>query len=287
MKRAIAFCPGHITGFFQVMEHDNILATGSRGAGFCTELGARSEVWMTDGEGNIEVNIDGKPTFAPVTEYALRKLLRQEPYDLNVMTTLGMPVSQGFGTSAAGALSASLALSSLLERTSHEAFEAAHESEIVNHTGLGDVAALFRGGMTFRRKEGLPPLGRVDQFDGKPAVILCQVGKPMRTSDVLTDARMTARISSMGKKCLEEFELDPAVASFCRLSKRFTVETRIASQEALEAIAAAEAFGQASMSMLGNSIVAFGEMDQLEEVLREFGPTFRTEIDLQGPRLVQ
>ena len=287
MRRAIGFCPGHVTGFFQVQEHNNVFATGSRGAGFCTELGARSEVWMTDGEGSIEVNINGKPTFAPVTEYALRKLLKQEPFDLSIMTTLGMPVSQGFGTSAAGALSASVALSSLLERPSHEAFEAAHESEIMNHTGLGDVAALFRGGMTFRRKEGLPPLGRVEQFDGKPEVILCEVGKPMKTSDVLTDPKMMAKINSIGKRCLEEFELDTTVASFCRLSKLFAVETGIASQEATEAIAAAEAFGQASMSMLGNSVFAFGGMDELEEVLREFGPTFRTRIDLQGPRLVQ
>jgi len=287
MRRAIGFCPGHITGFFQVVEHDNIFATGSRGAGFCTELGARTEVWMTDGEGSIEVNVNGKPTFSPVTEYALRKLLRQDPFDLNVMTTLAMPMSQGFGTSAAGALSASLALSSLLERPTHEAFEVAHESEIVNHTGLGDVAALFRGGMTFRRKEGLPPLGRVDQFDGRPEVILCEMGKPMRTSDVLTDERMTAQINSVGKRCLEEFELDTTVASFCRLSKRFALETGIASREALQAIAAAEEFGQASMSMLGNSIFAFGEMDDLEEVLREFGPTFRTRVDLQGPRLTK
>jgi pantoate kinase len=287
MRRAIAFCPGHITGFFQAMEHDNILATGSRGAGFCTELGARTEVWMTDGEGTIEVNIDGTTAFAPVTEYALRKLLKQEPYDLNVMTTLGMPVSQGFGTSAAGALSASLALSSLLERSSHEAFEVAHESEIVNHTGLGDVAALFRGGMTFRRKEGLPPMGRVDQFDGKSDVILCEVGKPMKTSDVLTDARMTAQINTIGKRCLDEFEQDTTVASFLRLSKIFTVETKMASPEALKAIAAADEFGQASMCMFGNSVFAFGEMDGLERVLREFGPTYRTRIDLQGPRLVQ
>ena len=79
MRRAVAFCPGHITGFFQIVEHDNVFETGSRGAGFCTELGARLEVWMTDGEGTIEVTINGNQTFAPVTEHALRRLLRNEP----------------------------------------------------------------------------------------------------------------------------------------------------------------------------------------------------------------
>jgi pantoate kinase len=287
MRRATAFCPGHITGFFQIIEHDNVFETGSRGAGFCTQLGARSEVWMTDGEGSIEVAINGNPSFAPVTEYALRKLLKTEPYDLNVVTTLGLPESQGFGTSAAGALSASLALSSLLERPAHEAYEAAHESEIVNHTGMGDVSAMFRAGMTFRRKEGLPPLGKVDRFDGEPEVVLCEVGTPMKTSDVLTDQRKRATINSIGKKCLEEFESDPSLPSFTRLSKRFAVESGFASPEALKAISAAEKFGQASMSMLGNSVFAFGEVDRLEEVLSQFGTTFRTRVDLLAPRLIK
>jgi len=127
---------------------------------FAPELGARTEVWMTDGKGSIEVNINGERAFAPVTEYALRRILKDEPYDINVITVLGLPISQGFGTSAAGALSASLALCSLLDRPSHEGYEAAHESEIMNRTGMGDVSAMFRGGMTFRRKEGLPPLAR-------------------------------------------------------------------------------------------------------------------------------
>lgn len=287
MKRAIAFCPGHITGFFQVIEHDNVFASGSRGAGFCTELGARSEVWMTDGAGSIEVTINGIQTFAPVTEYALRKLLRTEPYDLNIITTLGLPVSQGFGTSAAGALSASLALSSLLGRPPHEAFEAAHESEVMNHTGMGDVSAMSRAGMTFRRKEGLPPLGKVDRFDGEPEVVLCEIGVPVKTSDVLTDERLRATINTMGKRCLEEFDREPTLSAFTRLSKRFAVETGIASREALKAIAAAETSGQASMSMLGNSVFAFGDTERLEQILHDFGTTYRTKVDPQVPRLIK
>jgi pantoate kinase len=286
MKRAIAFCPGHITGFFQVMEHENIFTTGSRGAGFCTELGARSEVWMTDGEGIIEVNINGKQTFAPVTEYALRRILKSEPFDLNIMTTLGLPVSQGFGTSAAGALSASLALTSLLGRPRHEAFEAAHESEIMNHTGMGDVSAMICGGMTFRRKEGLPPLGKVERFDGDPEVVLCEIGTPIKTSDVLTDERMKAKINAIGKKCVDTFAMDMTLTEFLRMSKVFAVESGIASPEALRAIAEAEKFGQASLSMLGNSVFAFGDIDKLEDALNDFGTTYRTKVDLQGPRMI-
>jgi pantoate kinase len=287
MKRAIAFCPGHITGFFQVFEHDNIFASGSRGAGFCTTMGARSEVWLTDGEGAIEVNINGRPTFAPVTEHALRRILKQEPYDLSVMTTLGLPISQGFGISAAGAMSASLALTNLLGRPVHEAFEAAHESEIVNHTGMGDVSAMFRGGMTFRKKEGLPPLGKVDKFDGDPEVVLCTIGDPIKTSDVLTNDQMKLKINGIGRRCHEEFEPEQTLASFMKLSKRFTMESGLASPEVIKAIVAAEKFGQASMSMLGNSVFAFGEVDRLVEVLSTFGKTYRMKVDAEGPRLIK
>ena len=43
-NRVKAYCPGHITGIFTVEDQDpNILKKGSRGVGFCTELGAVSE----------------------------------------------------------------------------------------------------------------------------------------------------------------------------------------------------------------------------------------------------
>jgi pantoate kinase len=103
---------------------------------------------------------------------------------------------------------------------------------------------------------------------------------------VLTNDRMRATINIIGKRCLEEFELDQTLPSFSRLSKRFAVESGFASPEALRAISAAERFGQASMAMLGNSVFAFGEVDRLEEVLQNFGTTFRTRVDAKVPRLI-
>ena len=42
--KATAFSPGHVTGFFEVREGDDPLASGSRGAGMCISLGATSKV---------------------------------------------------------------------------------------------------------------------------------------------------------------------------------------------------------------------------------------------------
>src|SRR5512137_742081 len=66
-----AFCPGHITGFFQIMEHKDPLRSGSRGAGLCVSLGATSTVMMEEGNGEVIVTINGKEEKAPVTVAAV------------------------------------------------------------------------------------------------------------------------------------------------------------------------------------------------------------------------
>ncbi|MCU0853234.1 MAG: GHMP kinase, partial [Thermoplasmata archaeon] len=121
---AKAFCPGHITGFFQICEGKDFLSTGSRGAGLCLSLGATSTVSVTGAKKqSIEVIIDGQKSLAEVTKHALRRLLGQEKLRVSVVTLLDLPQSQGFGMSAAGALSSSLALCKLLGRSRQDAFE--------------------------------------------------------------------------------------------------------------------------------------------------------------------
>ncbi|HJX04433.1 MAG TPA: hypothetical protein VJ489_01295, partial [Thermoplasmata archaeon] len=61
MKKAAAFSPGHVTGFFEICRSDDLLSTGSRGAGLCLTLGAASEVRVADSaRKSIEVSINGR-----------------------------------------------------------------------------------------------------------------------------------------------------------------------------------------------------------------------------------
>lgn len=282
-----AFCPGHITGFFQIMEHKDPMRSGSRGAGLCVSLGATSTVRMEEGNGEVIVTINGKEDRAPVTVAAVSNVILDRKVDVYVETALDLPVGQGFGTSAAGALSAAQATCELLDLPFRVALRAAHWAELTNRTGLGDVAALSRGGLTFRRKEGLPPYGVIDRINAEPEVVLCVVGGPISTPKILGDPEKRRAVNEVGKECVKQMALSPTLATLMRLSRDFMSRTGMATKEVEDAVRAAEEYGPASMAMLGNSIFAVGHVKDQDRVLSEMGATFRCKVDWRGPRLLE
>jgi len=285
--KAKAFCPGHITGFFQILEHKDPMRSGSRGAGLCVNLGATSTVMMEEGNGEVIVSINGKEDRAPVTVAAVSNVILDRKVDVYVDTALDLPVGQGFGTSAAGALSAAQATCELLELPFRVALRSAHEAELSNRTGLGDVAALSRGGLTFRRKEGLPPFGVIDRINAEPEVVLCVVGAPISTPQVLGDPAKRKAVNEVGKECVKQMALSPTLGTLLRLSREFMSRTGLATKEVEEAVRAAEEYGPASMAMLGNSVFAVGHVQDQDRVLSEIGTTYRCKVDWRGPRLLE
>lgn len=286
MMKASAFCPGHITGFFEIRERKDPLSTGSRGAGLCLTLGARSRVVLTESNRQkIEVNINGKRSRAEVTKSAIRYLIGKDKLSVIIETALDLPVSQGFGMSAAGALSAAIATASLVGLSRQEAFSAAHRAEIDNKSGLGDISALHRGGITIRQRPGLPPKGKVMRIPGAPEVVLCVIGRPLLTKSVLLDKAKRAAINASGSRKVAQISRTPTVEELFRLSSEFAVETGFASRRTMEAIGAANRLGMASMSMLGNSVFAVGDTRGIRSVLSEFGDVWVCRVDTRGPRL--
>jgi pantoate kinase len=286
MMKIDTFCPGHVTGFFQICEHRDLWRSGSRGAGLCLDLGAHTTLEMEEGNGEVFVKLDGREAKAPVTELAVSKVIEDRRLDVQVDTRLDLPVSQGFGMSAAGALSAAHGLTELLRLPFKVALRAAHEAEVESHTGLGDVAALSRGGMTFRRVEGLPPFGKIDRINAEPDVVLCVIGAPLLTEEVLRDEKLRQRVNAVGRECVAKMALSPTMATLMRLSREFMTKTHLASPEVEEAVKAAEDYGPASMAMLGNSVFAVGKAKDQDRVLSERGGTFKAKVDWRGPRVI-
>ena len=68
MKCSI-FVPGHITGFFQIIDHPNPLYKGSRGAGVVLNKGILTKLKIEDGAEDVQVKINGKsnPKNASIT----------------------------------------------------------------------------------------------------------------------------------------------------------------------------------------------------------------------------
>lgn len=284
---AEAFSPGHITGFFEIMYSQDLLSTGSRGAGLCLALGARSRVKINHVQKQtVSIAINGKRVEAVVTKAALKHLLGKDKLRVEVATMLDLPQSQGFGMSAAGALSASLALAKMLGKDEHEAFEAAHMAEVENKTGLGDVSAILTSGITIRTMPGLPPIGKVERIDGSPEVVLAVIGGDLLTKDVLTDPAKREAINKSGSEKVGQLLREPTLSRLMELSAQFAVETGLARKEVLNAMNAASKLGSASMSMLGNSVFAVGDIEGLVSVLSGFGEIWVTKVDTRGARVL-
>jgi pantoate kinase len=284
----VAFCPGHITGFFEICRSDDILSAGSRGAGICLSLGATSRVTIRRAsDQRIRALIAGSVARAEVTRDALKMLIGAEPLEIDVRTDLDLPMRQGFGMSAAGSLSATIAAADMLDIPRQKAFEAAHIAEVRCRCGLGDVSAIYGSGITIRKRAGLPPKGEVLRIEGTPELVLAVVGRGLHTKAVLDDHDKAAAINASGSRKVDQLVAEPSLEKLMHLSCQFASETGLASEEVQEAMRAASGAGAASMSMLGNSVFAVGDTVTLRRRLSRLGEVWTCGVDTSGPKVLE
>jgi len=281
--KAVGFCPGHITGLFYPCPHEDVLSSGSRGAGMCVHLGARSEVSLNE-SGEVHITINGKSGTAAVTRAAVKEMLPPGT-GVTVDTMLELPMGSGFGMSAAGALSATIALADLLDLSRQEAFEAAHRAEISSHSGLGDVAGLMAGGIELRKREGIPPVGEVVRLADHLDIVACVVGPRMSTAAVLGSG--SDLLPRTGRECHRLLMEEPTLERFLQLCRGFAERSGIITEPVRRALNKIDGLGPCSMVMLGNSVFAARDLDRQEAILKEFGPTYRLHLDLEGPRVIR
>ncbi|NLX48128.1 MAG: hypothetical protein GXY70_08190 [Euryarchaeota archaeon] len=285
--RAKAFCPGHVTGLFQVCQHEDVMTCGSRGAGLSISLGVVSEVEVADGTGKVDIWLNGLKANAPVTERAVRNMLGERPLDVKVRNELQLPVAQGFGTSAAGSISAAWALARVLGSPESDAYVAAHSAEIANRTGMGDVSGIMRGGIELRKRPGLPPIGDVGRMDGRMDLVLAVVGPSIPTAEMLSDRETVYRINSFGSRGVDRLVEEPTTENLFRRSNEFMEGSGLSTPEVRRAVWEAKKWGWASQAMIGNSVFATGpDLDLLAKVLSRFGQVYRCSVDVEGPRLL-
>jgi pantoate kinase len=200
---------------------------------------------------------------------------------------MDLPVSQGFGMSAAGALSTTLALADLLNLPRENAIKAAHYAEVQLHTGLGDVIASSFGGIEIRRKAGLPPWGILEHIPGNYDIVLCVIGEKIETKKILTDSTKVREIASYGRYCTKKLLEKPSLEQLFSLAWEFTRKIDIADKTVLQAIEKANTHGMASMCMLGNSVYAVGDTPALCKILSAYGTVFCCTVDEKGARVLQ
>ena len=281
------FVPAHITCFFDPHYDKNIFRSGSRGAGFSINMGAKVKVSIARAKSfNVEVFINGKREEALTTETAVRNLIGREPLNVRVDIEQNLPTSQGFGMSGAGALGASLAISKLFGIDKITAIKNAHAAEVVCKTGLGDVIAQLFGGIEIRKSPGLPPFGMIEHIPGSFEVVICVVGEKLKTKKILENESIMKKISMRGKYCLDALLTNPSVENLFSLSYDFMKYTGLADEKIRKIVDIANNFGRASMCMIGNSIFAVGDSESLTQVLSNFGRVYRAKVDTQGARAI-
>jgi pantoate kinase len=284
-----AFCPGHVTAFFVVHDDPNPRAKGSRGAGLSLSLGVHTRARVRDApRPSIEIFVNERRQKAEVTRWVAEQIAGRRSKEMKIISETPLPVSQGFGVSAAAALSTALALDDALGHglSRDEIVALAHEAEIACGTGLGDVVPASRGGMDLRRKPGAPGYADVTTFPVKANLLLAVLGPEMPTKGVLQDPAKVTAINRVGGPLVEAFAADPTVDRLFDLGNRFAEESGLANRSILEVIRASRMFGRATMAMLGNSVFATGNSEQLATLYLKFGTLQRCEVDNEGARVL-
>ncbi len=307
-----AFAPTHITGFFAARPDPDPVKAGSVGCGLCLEAGVTARVTtggitgttdiaditdttditdITDVGGTTStpdikgsgalIRLNGEQIDLPAVEYVIESLLGTGNSRCVVELTADVPLGFGFGVSGAAALATALAVNTALGQglTMEQAAAVAHSAEVVNRTGMGDVAGQFTGGLVIRTVAGAPGVGTVKKVPVDAVEVSWVCMGEISTSSVLDDEKNIEMINILGRRALKALLKRPGLEYFISLSRDFAFETGLVSSRAADAIEAVEAAGGlASMAMLGDTVFALGDGN----ALMEFGQVGSSRIGTTG-----
>jgi len=248
------FVPGHITGFFTIEKHEIKLKNGSCGAGFLLSKGVRTTISKSD-----ELIYDVNQGDSTVIDEVLSIL--EIDTDFKIAQDIQLPIGAGFGTSAASALSLTLALNEFLNLGYSDELcgQIAHMAEVNLGGGLGDVIAQTGNGLVLRTQPGAPGIGEIKSFEHEVFIAWKSFGG-IETSDIISNSHYQNVISASGSKYVEMFEKEPTIDNFLTFSSEFSHEIDLMSDDVKNLIdyfkSSSDILGT-SMAMLGNTVFAF------------------------------
>ena len=280
MRKASAFAPSHISGFFQVCDESSELERkGSRNCGPCIDSGALTKIKVESAvRTRITVRINDKlAPKAKTTLAAARQLIRlaREPFKIEVNHSCEVPIGAGYGASGAGALGTTLAFSKALGlRLPREGIVTiAHVAEVACRTGLGDVGAQALGGLVVGLEPGAPPYGRWRQIRlPKDVKVVCGTFGGLPTARLLHEKEFRGHSKRLGNLALKKLLEEPTPKNFMKVSREFAEGLGLLDDELRALIDAAMTAGAigASQVMLGKAVFALVKEEKLEQVARAF-----------------
>jgi pantoate kinase len=277
-RKAVVFCPGHISGWFKPVFIAAENLPGSVGGGIVIDKGVESTAvpsdetrvtcLYTDNDGSILKKVDGS---TPV-EHALKSA----GIAVEIVTRTDLPMESGFGLSGAAIISslAAASMASGIHISKEQILKTAYMTEVSLRTGLGDVPAIAGGGYVCRREPGLNG-DILRRFDMEQPMFVLNFG-PLPTAGILGEKNAVDRINmAYSGRCPE------TPAEFFRIAGEFSERSGLITPEVQETLSAC---GHEKiptfMTMLGNGIVAYGR--EASAVLRDFGTPVEVRMSKTG-----
>jgi len=281
MTRVTAFCPGHISGYFLPVIHEDPASSGSIGAGIVISEGVRvvAEKSTVSSVTVFQTDRSGTPVKISDSSPILMDLLSYLQVKASIETCCHLPIGSGYGMSAAALLGTVYALNTLyrLNLSPLECTRIAHRIEVQHRSGLGDVSACQGGGFVIRKTPG-PDGDIIREMDIRPIYALTI--SPIKTSSVLSSPEMMNRISQSFPDRIPK-TLDDIMS----LSREFAEKSGLISDEIRSVLTACDTGNiPASMTMLGCGVFAIGK--RAEPVLKKFGDVYRLTISQGGPAIL-
>jgi len=246
--KAEAYSPSHITGFFAIFKN------GSTGAGLNLEEGVKTKVVIKESRSDkIIVKLNGKKFPLKTTERVIKKFLSKtrKKFFVTAEHNTKMPFGYGLGLSGASALSVSLALNKALslKLSKKTCIQIAHDSEVEEKTGLGDVFAEKYSGFLLGKKPY--PSHTAEKISLKEKYVVLAFFNPIETKKVITSPEKKKLITKFGLKCMKLFEKEKTIKNFIFLCNYFSTETQLITPRLKKLI---HVFPNSSMAMLGETL---------------------------------
>jgi len=294
--QAVAFCPGHITGFFKAeLEQKRPELQGSLGAGFCIKEGVTTRVKVTSSEKpSFKIKVTGYQTDnTQVSEFVIKEFskLVKENLFVDVEHHIAIPVGYGLGSSGAVALSLAFALNKALKTnlTRTQVGQIAHNAEIYCKTGLGTVLSSYYGGFEIRTKYGAPGIGSLKKISNNSSVILICFS-PISTKKFLKNELQ--RVNGLGGKMVNKLVKSRNYLEFLDMSLEFAKYVRVVTPKMDDVINDLQENGiKCGVAIFGETVftlVPKSKEDQVMKILKKYdGIVIKSGIDKTGVRASQ
>lgn len=258
MTTATAWAPGNLSLLFAVVPHQDPAIMGSLGMGFTVDKGVTAVVSPSR---QTAITLNGDPILLPTVTDTIRALTHKH---VAVALSSELPIASGFGVSGASALATAHAINKLFNLGIDPLGLAkiTHIAEVVNKTGLGDVANQALGG--FGVKFVASSQFAIERLPLVGTPVYCLSKGKIETSSILTDPSIIENINAKGRESLATIKgwMDEkksiTFADTLAISKTFVETTGLLARTSIASIIdEVEAKGgHATMIILGDAVMS-------------------------------